>query len=151
MITDEYILNKGAELVADKYMENIWKLEITQDIYVLIRQSNTAEIRTEQNWENKNEQFKILKNKVKFESYILIHDRNYCFQHFFSMWVFFHEHSRITGLQGKGEGISLFPHYHFHPLHRRLDISQTITGESSPLHIASSRIRTREFLVAERK
>ena len=49
MITDEYILNKGAELVADKYMENIWKLEITQDIYVLIRQSNTAEIRTEQN------------------------------------------------------------------------------------------------------
>ena len=25
---------------------------------------------------------------------------------FFSIWVFFHEHSRITGLQGKGEGIS---------------------------------------------
>ena len=23
------------------------------------------------------------------------------------MWVFFHEHSRSTGLQGKGEGISL--------------------------------------------
>ena len=23
---------------------------------------------------------------------------------FFSIWVFFHEHSRITGLQGKGEG-----------------------------------------------
>ena len=26
---------------------------------------------------------------------------------FFSMWVFFHNHSRITRLQGKGEGISL--------------------------------------------
>ena len=31
---------------------------------------------------------------------------------FFSIWVFFHEHSQITGLQGKGEGISLTPHYH---------------------------------------
>ena len=61
---------------------------------------------------------------------------------FFSMWVFFHEHSRITGLQGKGEGISLTPHYHFHPLHRHLDISRAITAESSPLHIASSRTRT---------
>ena len=61
---------------------------------------------------------------------------------FFSMWVFFHEHSRIAGLQGKGEGISLTPHYHFHPLHRHLDISRAITAESSPLHIAGSRTRT---------
>ena len=60
----------------------------------------------------------------------------------FSILVFFHEHSRITGLQGKGEGISLTPHYHFHPLHRHLDISRAITAESSPLHIASSRTRT---------
>ena len=57
---------------------------------------------------------------------------------FFSIWVFFHDHSRITGLQGKGEGISLTPHYHFHPLHRQLDISRAITTESSPLHIAST-------------
>ena len=35
---------------------------------------------------------------------------------FFSIWVFFHEHSRLTGLQGKGEGIYLTPLYHFHPL-----------------------------------
>ena len=48
----------------------------------------------------------------------------------FSMSVFFHEHSRITGLQGKGEGISPTPHYHFHPLHRHLDISRAITAES---------------------
>ena len=61
---------------------------------------------------------------------------------FFSIWVFFHEHSQITGLQGKGEGISLTPHYHFHPLHRHLDISRAITAESSPLHIASSRTQT---------
>ena len=39
---------------------------------------------------------------------------------FFCIWVFFQNHSRFTGLQGKGEGISLTPHYHFHPLHRRL-------------------------------
>ena len=37
---------------------------------------------------------------------------------FLSIWVFFHEHSWITGLQGKGEGILLTPHYHFHSLHR---------------------------------
>ena len=31
-------------------------------------------------------------------------------------WVFFHEHSRFTGQQGKGEAIFLSPLYHFHPL-----------------------------------
>ena len=61
---------------------------------------------------------------------------------FFFIWVFFHNHSRITGYQGKGEGISLTPHYHHHPLHRHLDISQAITAESSPLHISSSRTWT---------
>ena len=29
--------------------------------------------------------------------------------HFFSIWVFFHEHSQFTGQQGKGEAISLTP------------------------------------------
>ena len=43
---------------------------------------------------------------------------------------------------GEGEGISLTPHYHFHPLHRHLDISRAITAESSPLHITGSRTRT---------
>ena len=42
---------------------------------------------------------------------------------------FFHKHSRITGLQGKGEGISLTPHYHFHPLHRHLDISPCFANQ----------------------
>ena len=64
---------------------------------------------------------------------------------FFSMWVFFHEHSRFTGQQGKGEGIYLTPLYHFHPLHRHLDISWAITAEGSPLHIAGSRTRTRNL------
>ena len=64
---------------------------------------------------------------------------------FFSIWVFFHNHSRITGLQEKGEGISLTPHYHFHRLHRYLDISRAITEESSPLHIGSSWTRTENF------
>ena len=58
---------------------------------------------------------------------------------FFFIWVFFHNHSRITELQGKGEGISLTPHYHFHLLHRRLDISQVIIAGSSPLNIGSNR------------
>ena len=71
---------------------------------------------------------------------------------FFSIWVFFHEHSRITGLQEKRESISFNYHFHFHPLHRHLDIIQAITAESSPLHIASSRARTRNlwFLSASR-
>ena len=47
---------------------------------------------------------------------------------------------------GEGEGISLTPHYHFHPLHRHLDISRAITAESSPLHIASNRTRTRNLI-----
>ena len=63
----------------------------------------------------------------------------------FSFWVFFfHEHSRFTGQQGKGEGIYLTPLYHFHLLHRHLDISRAVTAESSPLHI-SSRTRTRNL------
>ena len=52
----------------------------------------------------------------------------------FFIWVFFHEHSQTTGLQGKGESISLISHY----LHRHLDISWAITAESSLLHIAST-------------
>ena len=61
---------------------------------------------------------------------------------FFSIWVFFQEHSRFTGQQGKGEGIYLTPLYHFHPLHRHLDISRAIAAESSPLHIAGSQTGT---------
>ena len=60
----------------------------------------------------------------------------------FSIWVFFHEHSRFTGQQGKGESIYLTPLYHFHPLRRHLDINRAITAGSSPLHIAGSRTRT---------
>ena len=49
---------------------------------------------------------------------------------------------------GNGEGISLTPLYHFHPLHRHLDISWATTAESSPLHIASSRTMCRGELSA---
>ena len=60
----------------------------------------------------------------------LPHVKRYLISFFFSILVFFHEHSRFT------------PLYHFHPLHRHLDISWAITAESSPLHIASSRTQT---------
>ena len=40
----------------------------------------------------------------------------------------------MTELQGKGEGISLTPHYQFHPLLGRLDISRAIIA----LRIASN-------------
>ena len=64
---------------------------------------------------------------------------------FFSIWVFFHEHSRMAGLQGEGEGSSLTSHYHFHPIHRHLHISRA-------LHIASHQpVSNWEPLVSERK
>ena len=61
---------------------------------------------------------------------------------FFPIWVFFHEESLFTGQLGKSEAISLTSLFHFHQLHRHLDISQAITAGSSPLNIASSRSRT---------
>ena len=42
----------------------------------------------------------------------------------------------FTGQQGKGEAISLTPLYQFYPLHRRLEVNQAITAESSPQDIA---------------
>ena len=65
----------------------------------------------------------------------------------FFIWIFFHEHSLFTGQQGKGEGICLTRLYHFHPLHRHLDISWAITADISPLHIASTRTRTGNLCV----
>ena len=97
--------------------------------------------------------FKAMPNSIDFYKGIFLHVIPvffFCFC-FFSIWVFFYEHSRITGLQRKAEGIST-PHYHFHPLHRHLDIGRAITAGNSPLHIDSSRTRTRNlwFLSASR-
>ena len=61
---------------------------------------------------------------------------------FFSIWIFFRNHSRITVLQMKEEGISLTPHYHFHTLPRHLVISRVITAESSPMRIRSNWTQT---------
>ena len=52
----------------------------------------------------------------------------------FSISVFFHEHPRFTGQQGKGEAISLTLLYHFHPLKSHLDISRAITAELTSAH-----------------
>ena len=46
------------------------------------------------------------------------------------------------GQQEKEEAISFYPFYHFHSLHRHLDISWIIAAESSPLRIADSQART---------
>ena len=63
----------------------------------------------------------------------------------FSIWVFFHNHLRITRLWERGEGISLTLQYHFHPLHRLLDITQVITPENSPLHKVAAEKKTETF------
>ena len=64
---------------------------------------------------------------------------------FVSFWGFFFfclgflsQTIKNHGTQGKGEGISLTPHYHFLLLHRHLVISRAFAAESSPLHIASN-------------
>ena len=49
---------------------------------------------------------------------------------FFSIWVFFHEHSRFTGRQRKGEGNYLTPLYHLHLLRGHLDIGRMVTAGS---------------------
>ena len=54
---------------------------------------------------------------------------------FLYLFFVFHDYSRFTGQQRDGEAISLTPLYHFHPLHRYLNISWVITARSSPLHI----------------
>ena len=46
--------------------------------------------------------------------------------------VLFHEHSQITGLQRKGEGIPLTPHYHFHLLQRHLDLCTQLAARLEP-------------------
>ena len=61
---------------------------------------------------------------------------------FFSVWSFFHKHSRFTGQPVKGKIISLTSLCHFHPLYRHLNISQAITAESSLLHLGISPTQT---------
>ena len=65
------------------------------------------------------------RNKLQYQqkaSKVINYEDIYIY--FFSIGVFFHEHSRSTGQQGKGEGIYLTPLYHLQPLHRHLDISR---------------------------
>ena len=49
---------------------------------------------------------------------------------FFSIWVFFHEHSRFTGQQGREKGISSTTLYHFHSFHRHQDIIRQLLQRS---------------------
>ena len=60
-----------------------------------------------------------------------------CVLNFFLIWVFFDKHSRITGLQGKGEDISLTYHYHFHTLQRHFDDEILIIVEKSVEQVES--------------
>ena len=77
-----------------------------------------------------------------FENFSFYYYRHYLLRlrcSFFSIWVLFHEHSRFTGLQRKGQANSelLLPLlYHFHSLHRHLDISRATTAESLRLYLA---------------
>ena len=66
-------------------------------------------------------------------------------QLFFSIWVFFHEHSQFTGQQEKGKVICLTGLYHFYLLCSYLNISRATKAGTPLLQIASYRTRTRNF------
>ena len=70
----------------------------------------------------------------------------FCFFRFFFVFffflIFYLSGFYLKYINDSKETVFLTPLYHFHPLHRRLDISQVITAESSPLHIASRCTRT---------
>ena len=48
---------------------------------------------------------------------------SFAWEKFFSIWIFFQEHSQFTGNQRKEEAISLTPPYHYHPLHKHLEVA----------------------------
>ena len=54
----------------------------------------------------------------------------------------FMNHTTSGEVEGVKGDISLPPQYHFHPLHRRLEIVRANAAESSPLHVGSSWTRT---------
>ena len=62
----------------------------------------------------------------------------------FVMFFFFLSAFSFTNIhdlqdsRGTGKALSLTPLYHFHPVHRHLDVSLEITAEISLLHISSS-------------
>ena len=68
----------------------------------------------------------------------------FLFAYLFIYWsgFFFTNIHEYPGQQVKGETISLYHFYHFHPLQRHLDISWIIVAESWPLRIGGSRNRT---------
>ena len=61
---------------------------------------------------------------------------------FLSGFSFANIHESLDS-RGK-KGYFLAPLNHFHPLHRHINISWVITGESSPRHIASGLTQTRK-------
>ena len=92
-----------------------------------------------------------MKFDINSGCYLILIIQHLCYIIFFSIWVFFHDHSRITVLQEEEKATFLTPHYHFHPLQRHLDISRAITAGSSSLHTYSSRNLNRQPLVSKRK
>ena len=72
-----------------------------------------------------------------------------CFFHFFYIWVFFYEHSRITGLQGKGHFFNSslqLPPASQTPRHQPGDYCRELTSAHS-----QQPDMNREPLVSERK
>ena len=66
-----------------------------------------------------------------------------CFCNFFLSGFSFTSIHNSQDSRERWETTFLTPFYHFHPLHRHLDIIQAITAQSSPPHIGRSWTWTR--------
>ena len=84
----------------------------------------------------------LTKNKEEIETFKETGYSQYIYQtkQFFFYLCFFHEHSRLTGQQEKGEGIYLTPLYRFHLIHRHLDIMK-LSGGLLQREITKNQIR----------
>ena len=77
----------------------------------------------------------------KYNDSLLLHVVKHNLLFFFYL-AFFSRIFTIHRTQVRGEAISLFPLYHFHPLHRHLNTGWIIAVESLPLRITGSRNQT---------
>ena len=109
--TSTLLINKDTKEIEKTYnirLENVknWldsnKLSVNVDKSSLVLfQKNKKKITTKLNIKMMGEQLK----EKEFTKYLgILTDNKLTWSHhiFFSIWVFFHDHSRITGLQGKG-------------------------------------------------
>ena len=73
--------------------------------------------------------------RTSVEDRLMGHDHLSWVHSFFLFGFSFHEHSRFTWQQGKGEAVTLTPFYQLHRLHRHLDMRKSLTTKLRALGV----------------